>query len=122
MTYNPFCSIIINLYDLYSLVETGEGTSCYSSGRLDLENSDGYISSVVAEDTGRGTSRCPWVITAGSGQRINITLHDFSAVRQFSHHTTGKHGGGKHENEAADITKHRTYCHKYAGKVSSFKF
>ena len=38
----------------------------------------GSISSQVTEDTGCGQTDSPWTIQVGIGQRINITLHDFS--------------------------------------------
>ena len=36
------------------------------------------LSSQVTEETGCGTADSPWIIQAGSGQRINLTLYDFS--------------------------------------------
>ena len=36
------------------------------------------LSSQVTELTGCGTADWPWLIDAGEGQRVNITLHDFS--------------------------------------------
>jgi len=43
-----------------------------------LATGDGYISSVLTEETDRGSFRCPWLIEAADGQRINFTLWDFS--------------------------------------------
>jgi len=45
-----------------------------SSARADA----GLLSSQVTELTGCGTADWPWLIKAGNGQRVNITLHDFS--------------------------------------------
>ena len=39
---------------------------------------EGYLSSLVAAQSGYGSVDCPWTITAQEGQRINITLLDFS--------------------------------------------
>ena len=38
----------------------------------------GLLSSQVTELTGCGTADWPWLIEAGDGQRVNVTLHDFS--------------------------------------------
>ncbi len=46
-----------------------------------LENPEGYIANVVTEDTGYGTSYCPWKIKVNKGQRINITLQDFGVLQ-----------------------------------------
>ncbi len=45
---------------------------------LDIAAPSGVLSSVVTDDTGLGSATCPWVIKAQTGQRINITLMDFS--------------------------------------------
>ena len=45
-----------------------------SSERVD----SGLLSSQVTELTGCGRADWPWLIEAGDGQRVNITLHDFS--------------------------------------------
>lgn len=39
---------------------------------------DGLLSSHVTELTGCGTADWPWLIDAGDGQKINVTLYDFS--------------------------------------------
>lgn len=38
----------------------------------------GLLSSEVTELTGCGTADWPWLIEAGDGQRVNVTLYDFS--------------------------------------------
>lgn len=38
----------------------------------------GLVSSYVTDETGCGTTDWPWAISAGPGQRINLTLYDFS--------------------------------------------
>ena len=41
----------------------------------------GYLASITTEETGCGTPQCPWLIRAQPGQRINITLINFSWER-----------------------------------------
>ena len=37
-----------------------------------------YLSSAVTEATGCGSSFSPWLLEAGEGQKINLTLYDYS--------------------------------------------
>ena len=53
---------------------------CGRSIPLELVSQSGYISSLIADDSGFGTVRCPWSIRADSGQRFRLTLYNF-------HHT-----------------------------------
>lgn len=68
------------------LVETGEQASCrrHKAVRIlagyDGHPSSGFLASVLTEETGLGSSDCPWIIETQSGQRINLTLHNFAAV------------------------------------------
>ena len=39
----------------------------------------GYILSSVTAKTGLGSRNCPWLIKAKPGQRINVTVYDFSS-------------------------------------------
>ncbi len=43
-----------------------------------MPRSQGFLSSQVTDDTGCGSIRHPWVIEVSSGQRVKITLIDFS--------------------------------------------
>ena len=48
---------------------------------MEIRNAAGYISSsMAATDIGWGSSKCPWLITALPGQRINITMIDFQPL------------------------------------------
>lgn len=40
----------------------------------------GYLSSVITDRTGVGTADCPWLLRAGPGQRISLSLLDFTAA------------------------------------------
>ena len=59
-------------------VVESQGRCCVSPGdKLLVETESGYISSSVTAETGCGSSTCPWLIQAPSGQSIEIFLWDF---------------------------------------------
>ncbi len=58
-------------------VVPGSILECNNKRRLTLQDSEGMIASITSQNGGLGTYRCPWVIKAEAGQRINITLIDF---------------------------------------------
>ena len=62
----------------------------------------GYLSSMVTAATGHGSIHCPWVINVPVGQRLNITLLDYSLPMRI------------HANELAPSYGSQAYCHKYA--------
>jgi len=47
----------------------------------------GFLAGVWAADTGCGTSDAPWVVKVGLGQRINVTVFDFSVQRTLLNDT-----------------------------------
>ena len=51
---------------------------CHGNEPVTLTDTGGYLGSVIAEESGCGSSRSPWLITALEGQQVNITLYDFS--------------------------------------------
>ena len=62
---------------------TGSRADCVgpNSRLVSAVNGSGYLSSVVADRTGVvGTADCPWLLRAGPGQRITLSLLDFSAA------------------------------------------
>lgn len=75
---------------LLYVVETGERASCrrHKAVRIlagyDGHRSSGFLASVMTEETGLGSSDCPWIIETQPGQRINLTLHNFAAVSPSS--------------------------------------
>jgi len=58
-------------------VVVGESRPCVPPTSFSLTSRRGYLSSVVADTTQRGTTQCPWVIEARPGQKINVSLWDF---------------------------------------------
>lgn len=59
-------------------VATLSNEFCKSCDAAKLPESVGYIASIVSGKTNCGTTRCPWIIEGLEGQRINITILDFS--------------------------------------------
>lgn len=72
---------------------------CQQHRPLALTNLTGYLASLVSAETGCGTADAPWSITGLPGQRVNITLFDFSvdSVRM----TDAVVGGGGPETGVA---------------------
>ena len=61
-----------------SVVSVSE-TSCLRCEAMKVtEPSEGIIASVTTKETRCGSEGCPWLIEAGIGQQVNITLLDFS--------------------------------------------
>ncbi len=63
----------------------------------------GFLASTVTADTGCGSAQTPWMITVPRGQRINVTLHDFSAVYRAINFSS-----------SFSTYKHTGHCHVYA--------
>lgn len=51
---------------------------CQTGNPIQITQSRGILASLVAAETGCGTAHAPWQLRALPGQRINITLLDFS--------------------------------------------
>jgi len=84
-----------------------------------LNAQSGLISSQVTEETGCGVTELPWIIEVGHGQRINITLFDFSMDAFLAPSSTLPASGGLGSNEggsnfgASDSGVRKT-CRVYA--------
>lgn len=72
------------------------------SRELNASSTSGFLSSLIAADEGYGSEACPWIIRVDQGQRVNITLFDFSI------------GEDVPGNDIHAKVHSRTYCHKYA--------
>jgi len=57
---------------------------------VELRQSRGFLSNLVADETGCGSFDSPWWLAAESGQRLRLTLYDFAAGVQQS--SAGKRG------------------------------
>jgi len=51
---------------------------CHAHRPIVVSDPSGYLASLTAAETGCGTSDAPWLIQVMPGQRINVTLFDFS--------------------------------------------
>ncbi len=69
-------------------------------GYLNVQGESGFIANSVTETDGYGSAKCPWVIKASPGQRVNITLVDFSQM-------------GPKEDSNGKAMRPR-YCREYA--------
>ena len=66
----------------------GHNDACNAKSKTQTISASGYISSHVTTETGCGSVDKPWQLKVGSGQRINITLFDFSFA------TSGRNSAG----------------------------
>jgi len=53
-------------------------SDCHAHRPIVISDTSGYLASLTAAETGCGTSDAPWLIEVMPGQRINVTLFDFS--------------------------------------------
>ena len=60
------------------LVATAQKSLCESSSYVKLVSTQGFLASLTTDDTGCGSPGTPWIIEAEPGQRINVTLMDFT--------------------------------------------
>ena len=74
----------------FYLVAGADNEQCGRHDTLQLSGSHGYIASSVTLDSNLGSHRCPWIITALPGQRINVTLLTFN-LPQGHHSLTSSH-------------------------------
>ena len=86
---------------LFSVVGAAR-KSCLSSDYVITGATEGYLASIVTEESGCGNADTPWLVSAEPGQRLNITLHDF-ALSTVVANVTSRH---------ASSTRH--HCHVYA--------
>jgi len=88
---------IIVVVRCVNLVVTGRRDDCTgpNSHLVTAVNGTGYLSSVITDRTGVGAADCPWLLRAGSGQRISLSLLDFTVAGRRS--STSQSA----ENEAA---------------------
>ena len=78
--------------------------SCYSSRKIEVPvDKEGYLASIVTAQSGRGSTDCPWILTVERGQKLNITLLDFT-----------KHPTPNGSVSTRGQTDSDTLCYKYA--------
>src|SRR6218665_577644 len=86
--------------------------SCLQGGPLTVQSttaasSSGLISSMTSYEHGVGDSGCPWVIEAFPGQRINLTLMDFTEYG-------GPSTSSEQQNPGDVVDLSRRFCRELA--------
>ncbi len=71
-------TLTFNVIFILLLVEPVPKTGCVRNVPLRVNSEEGYISSLAMSGVRKESTQCSWVISATIGQRINITLLDFS--------------------------------------------
>jgi len=64
-------------------VVTVSDPDCLAVRHVSVTQPFGYLSSYITESRGYGSLTCPWRIELQRGERINITLIDFTTPRQI---------------------------------------
>ena len=89
---------------IFYLTVSSKGNSCLETG-TNLTANQGWIPSSITMETGCGSRDLPWMITVDPGQRINVTLLDFSVERTY--HV-------KRLNDIDGFDIEATVCNEYA--------
>ena len=71
------------MYGTVAVLPAGEA-GC--SGPVVVGGQTGLLASIVTEESRTGSTRCPWLIRAESGQTVTLTLIDFGLS-----YTPGRH-------------------------------
>lgn len=66
------------LFIVFTMPMSQQRRQCTSPGHVTLAASSGSLASVVTMATQLGSPDCPYVIRGHPGQKINITLVDFT--------------------------------------------
>jgi len=84
---------------LFPVIDRGDNQDeCRAIEPLKISALNGYLASVITDQTGKGSSMCPWEITTQSGMTIVLTLIDFG-----------------HENRSTSLARATgTVCDVYA--------
>ena len=69
---------IYQIFHSYILVFKPSDVNCYYMKLYNVSANEAFLSSDVTRTTGCGTPVVPWHVTSKKGQKINVTLHDFS--------------------------------------------
>lgn len=81
---------------------------CRSASFVEVTAAEGYISSLITEDTGCGSIDTPWLLKAKPGQKINITLWDFDSINHKKSGLVASHSGLPPPCHVYAIIKERT--------------
>lgn len=68
-----FLDIGYRCEDAYS----ADSETCVANQPLVVRSSSGYLANTITEETGKGSSNCPWRFEPGTMQTVHLTLLDF---------------------------------------------
>ena len=82
---NPGCMVLessamlVEWWNRFSLSEIPMGhAEFHLVNHICLEATTGFIASSMSEIGGCGSNACPWKLNVPKGQRLNISLYDFT--------------------------------------------
>ena len=89
-----------------------ESRSCTNSDSIRITQlEEGHLSSYSSQVSMQGTQSCPWKIFVKPGQRIKLTLYDFSVANRYKAENDQSQRGFS----ALESGHHsKDYCHVYA--------
>jgi len=82
-------------------VVTAKHPDCAADQGVSLRRTSGFISSYMTEKHGYGTVSCPWRVELSRGERVNITLVDFTLPMLIT-------------GDDASASHHGRPCYQYA--------
>lgn len=102
-----------------AIVSDAEHKTCSEAGSIQLNAVEGYLSSYTAQELGHGAASCPWIITVKPGQKIKLTLMDFSIASRYKADNNAQPPPGAVQPPAVDSDdggqgETSDYCHLYA--------
>ena len=72
-------SVNTDIRPLYPTVATSEfDMPCVHGNEYPAYGPSGYLASTITESQHIGGERCPWTVSVQQGQRVNLTLMNFS--------------------------------------------
>jgi len=71
-------------------VAYADGSMCRRSAAVQLRQSRGFLSNLVADETGCGSFDSAWWLAAEPGQRLRLTLYDFAVAVEASSTDSGR--------------------------------
>ena len=66
------------LFPFFWIVSRPVNTTCPDSGVVTVTSETGHLASITSDETGLGTTACPWHVQVPPYQRINVTVVDYT--------------------------------------------
>ncbi len=64
----------------YISVLSGSSKECREKHYVEVSDNTGYLSTAITEQTGFGSTSCPWHITLPAGQRVEFTYYNLQVM------------------------------------------